>query len=288
MIHLPLVLGLGPGEIFAIIVAILTILGGIFGQANEAKKTKERQAGKRDTSGPVTGLDSLAQRRREQLEAMARKRTGGATGGSRSGSGMVQPGRPDNMTTTQTTEREAARAAYAERAAAMREPGQLNTMLTRGEAGGQAQAGADAERAAVKTRRDARTTEDNRQGIEQRARRKQEKRRSRPKPPQLPEHREEDQRPSRHLEQLGTDVSGRHVAIAELGKGASEVDTSLHGDAYETQEVHRHVTDVSDAGAAVPNRPSRLAAMMAGRSWREVFVLKEVLDPPVTMRNAQE
>jgi len=287
-----LVLALSTGEIVSIAIAGLVILSGIMGQANEASKNKRRREaakrGDRVTEQPTgSSLDDIAQRRRQQLEALARRRRPGATPGPQ----------PTNMSTAQTVEREAARAAYEDRAATLRqsenvnpmlarggsqessprEDDRLNPMLTRGEAGGRAQAGADAERGALKARRAAQVRENARLGKEQRASQKQEAK--------LRAKLQAKQRRTREQVELVIEpqVPSLRAGMSDLARGATQAEPSIHSDAYASDEdVHRQATDAGTVH--VEARKSRLASMMIGRSWREVLILKEVLDRPLSMR----
>ena len=276
-------LALSAGEIVSILIAIGVILSGIFGQANEAKKAQQkREARKRGEGLPgeqvsATGLDEIAQRRRQQLEALARQRRGGGT------SVTTQP---TNMTTTQTLERAAAKAQYEEREAGKREHEKVNPMLAWGESGGTAQAGADAARSEMNARRAARQNEGARRGQEQRSLGKQQAKAQRlaQREAQRQAQLAEQARASRVV--VSEDSEGpRRAPLSEDGRGTPQAEAFVHQSAYDTVAVDRSVPDAA-TGHGV-ERKSKLAEIMKGRSWREVFILKEILDPPMSMREGQ-
>lgn len=274
-------LALSAGEIISILIAIGVILSGIFGQANEARKTKEKREARRrgeSVGGEQVhagGLDEIAQRRRQQLEALARQRRGG---------GAASP-QPDNMTTAQSLERAAAKVQYEAREAGKREHEKVNPMLAWGEAGGTAQAGADAARAEMNASRTAKRNEGARRGVDQRLRAKQQAKAQR-------QAQREAQRQAQLAEQarasrvVHEDVDEpRRAPLSEDGRGTPVADAFVHQSAYDTVAVDRSVPDnVTMPG--VDRRP-KLADLMKGRSWREVFILKEILEPPLSMREGQ-
>lgn len=266
-------LALSAGEIISILIAIGVILSGIFGQANEAKKTQQKREARRrgeSVGGEQVnagGLDEIAQRRRQQLEALARQRRGG---------GAVAP-QPDNMTTTQSLERAAAKVQYEAREAGKREHEKVNPMLAWGESGGTAQAGADAARAEMNASRTAKRNEGARRGVDQRLRAKQQAKAQRQA--QLAEQ----ARASRVVQEVVDEP--RRAPLSEDGRGTPQADAFVHQSAYDTVAVDRSVPDnVTMPG--VDRRP-KLADLMKGRSWREVFILKEILEPPLSMREGQ-
>lgn len=260
------VIALTTGEIVSIIVAIVVILSGIFGQAAEAKKTQQKKRARREAAATPGSLDDLASRRRQQLEALAQQRRSGDTARPAALSG-------------QAADRAASRAEFEAGAAAKREMGAVNEMLSRGQRMGEGSR-VEADRVEALRRRAALEL----QAQQQRSARSGKKqRRGRQKPPRLPA----EPKPAPRA-RLGSGVSERMGTISDLGRGVTTVETSVHAGAY-ADEVHRHVADVAEAPAAqVAQRSSPLAKMIAGRGWRDIFVLKEVLDPPLAMRPIQE
>lgn len=88
----------------------------------------------------------------------------------------------------------------------------------------------------------------------------------RPAPPQ----RRPDVRPA--------PVEPLSVPIA-LGEGVTVIDEGPVG--VHEERVHRHVKDVA---APTPAKPSQVTNLLKGASWRDAFILKEILDPPVGLR----
>ena len=282
--HVLPTLALSAGEIISIIIAIGVILSGIFGQANEAKKTQQkREARKRGEGlageqGNVSGLDEIAQRRRQQLEALAKQRRGGTSTSAL----------PNNITTAQSLERAAAKAQYEAREAGKREHEKVNPMLAWGEAGGTAQAGADAARAEMRASRAAKQSEGARRGIDQRIRGKQQAKAQRQAQREAQRQAElAEQARARRVVMVEDESEGpRRAPLSEDGRGTPVADAFVHQSAYETVAVDRTVPDnVTVPGVATK---SRIADLMKGRSWRDVIMLKEMLDPPLSMRQGDE
>ena len=72
---------------------------------------------------------------------------------------------------------------------------------------------------------------------------------------------------------------------AQLGRGASQVSHEQHGD---LQMIHRHVDDV----LPVPSKPRGTSVIMGNmkldrNALRKAIILKEILDPPVALRQAE-
>ncbi len=237
---------MGLDEIIVIVAVVAGIIGSIMEKVGKQKKTAPK---------PRVDTDEIARQRREQLAEL----TGAA--------------RPENLRVGEHEERQRARAAYEARAAELRpqETGMAAEDI-RMEAQRRQQQGGDDRR---------RQQLDRLSGKPQRKRRRPS---SRPVPPPLEPELEPAQA---HLDQLGESVATRRLGSLDLGRGVTEVDT-YHVPGDQTMEhVHRHVPDApvleAAAAGAMPGK-SRLFAAMQGRSWREVMLLKEVLDKPLSER----
>ena len=236
------------------IIVLIVVVGGIIGSIME-------KVGKQKPSGPKSDADEIARRRRRQLEELSGEAPTDAAAA------------PENLRVGEFEERQRARAAYEARVAEMR-PQQTDGM--------------DDERAHMAQKQHQQQTSDNqrRQQLDALSNRPSKKRRRsrQAAPPPMPVETEPAQP---HLAPLGDAVAGRRLGSLDLGRGVTEVDT-YHVPGDQTMEhVHRHVPDapVLDAAAAgaKPGK-SRLLAAMQGRSWRDLMLLKEVLDPPLSER----
>lgn len=275
-------LALSAGEIVSILIAIGVILSGILGQANETKKTqKRRQSAKRGDmaeGGSVTQLDEIAQRRRQQLEALARQRRGGG--------GQTQQ---DVPALGQRSDRETHRTASDELAAAVRaketrdsvrwsDPGDRTTETNAIEARSLRQATSQQRELQRDSQRDIRRRE-----AEQKAERKLQQQRER----QLQQQQRQRQRPASRQQQvarppvlvLDEQVNRRVVQ--------SDEDRQTETDAQHALDQVYAVEAIDQPTGPTAARPvtSKMASLLGGRGWREALVLKEVLDRPVSMRN---
>lgn len=263
--YLPMTLA--ASEWVAVIVAVLFILGGIFGQAKQ-QKGKSRAGGAGGGGGDgAAGLDELARRRRAQLESLARQRGGGG--------GSVPTVTPDNLNVTEAMERQAAQAAYEARADQMRQE-QGEARLAREQA--------LAERKQMQTLEAEARRRAQLDRLVQRSQQpppaKQKRRRNRParqEPPPL-EWQEEPAVP--HMEREG---ETSRIGATPLGRGVTEVDAFSHPQDLDMVEVHRHVADAPASGAAAAKK-SFLGQVMTGQDWRRMLVMREVLDKPVGLR----
>lgn len=270
-------LALSTGEIVSILIAIGVILSGILGQANETKKTqKRRQSAKRGDmpeGGSVTQLDEIAQRRRQQLEALARQRRGGQA--------------PQNQSAAvQRSDREAHRTASDELAAAVRaketrdsvrwsDPGDRNT-----------QANAMEARSVRQTTRQQRESprDIRRREVEQKAERKLQQQQQQQRERQLQRQRQRSasrqQQPARPPALVQEERMGRRVL-------QSDEDRQRESDAQHALDQVYAIEGIDQPAGPTAARPvaSKMAGLLGGRGWREALVLKEVLDRPVSMRN---
>lgn len=235
---------MGLDEIIVIVAVVAGIIGSIMEKAGKNKKTAPK---------PRVDPDEAARRRREQLAELT---------------GQAQP---ENLRVGEYEERQRARAAYEARAA---EQQPQRTGM------------ADEELRMEAQRRVQRSGDEGRRSQLDRLSGKPQKKRRKPArsaPPQDVEP--EVQRAPAHVDQLGESVSGRRLGSLDLGRGATEVDTyHVPGD-QSMEHVHRHVPDAPTAEAAgAPAGKSRLFSVMKARSWRDVMLMKEILDPPLSER----
>ena len=276
-------LALTTDQIIWLVIGVFVVLGGIFGDANKNKKGKPQNrssASDGEAKGTVD-LEEIARRRRQQLEDLARQRRQGG-------------GRADTKKSTQASasasQGETARAGAQQRLEELRHKRaaaevERETSRIRDEK--------DKVRTDVTSAADRKRTEEIRlraqrelerqqraqqtqqaQQAQQRAQRARQQRQARRQPPPPPV-------PERHLEELGIDVSSRHVGNDDLGYGASHVDP-VHSHAYVDGDVtHRHVEDVVDEPVVAR---ANLLARTGLKSWKHAIMLKEIFDPPISMR----
>jgi len=280
-------LALDIGEIVSILIAIGVILSGIFGQANEAKKAKKkRDAAKRgdsESGGSVTQLDEIAQRRRQQLEALARKRRGGS----------ADP-QPQNLSVTQAAERKEAQDAYAARSAADRAQETSDTVRWT-DTGDRATVNTDVDARLASRRSQLEQKRDQQRELQHELRRRQQQEKARQKAENL-HNLQEQQRRDQLLNRQKAMQSKPHVHQPVLtGEEPvhrrvqlSEEDRLAESKAqFDLDQVYA-VESPEDSGKRKGGvGRASLESLLGGRGWREALILKEVLDRPVGMREDQ-
>ena len=260
MYGIPLILALDIMNIIIFSLAGIIIVGGWVAKA--IKNVSGSGGGGGSTStGTRQRLDELAARRREQLQQLARQRRG-QTGSE-----------PTNLSMAERIQRARAKGDYEKRAQRLRsqqaEPARTGEMEARVAAEREARASAQRE-AQV---RQQRVEEHRRQELQRQAQLREQKRRAQLR--QQQQQRRQRPTPTSHK-------TLRKLMPSELGKGAREVDTEQHSltGSDESSRVHRHVPD---AVMLVEHHAARRIQFNA-RSLRQAIILKELLDPPVALR----
>ncbi|MEX2213732.1 MAG: hypothetical protein WD768_06370 [Phycisphaeraceae bacterium] len=294
------VLAITTDQIIMIGIAIVAILGGIFGENNKNKKRKKPGSSSADgssgsSSGTAVDLEEIARRRRQQLEALARQRRGGSGSASTSAAASSRPAPPAEVPSAvsahdrieEMRRQQLAEEMKHESSRTRSEPTQSRADMT----GKEQREGASTQRRNVQQRRERDQKSQRAQQASQRAneaaRQQADQRssRSRIEREDLPSASKGGSGgqggPRRQPEDLGSEIASRHVGHDDLGSGASQVDP-MHTDYYVDGDVsHRHVSDV------IGDTPAARAGLLAKtglKSWKHAIMIKEILDQPISIR----
>ena len=257
-------------QIVFLLIFVLSILGGWMGSANKKQKEiderRRRRALEEQEEGGVSGtriasssgssstgspsLDELAARRRAQLQELARRRQAAQRPAGSDAAPAPAQARPENLSTRELTERERARAAYEQRAEKLRQlRAQQQQPATRQRSQASAQAQRARQEAAQRAQQQARLE----------ARRKAAA---------------EAERQAR----LAKAAKESDDADSPYDRRDSATDTTSEGEAKQG----RILADAGRRGKGVP--AAGLGISTDRESLRRAFIMKEVLDKPIAMR----
>ncbi|MFG0247499.1 MAG: hypothetical protein ACF8OB_01325 [Phycisphaeraceae bacterium JB051] len=255
---LPLTLAAGWPEVIGVSIALVIFIGNLL--AKGINKTNQETG----ASSPTSTGDTSGQSRAERLEQLAAKRRAELQRLASQHQQQSTATPPTNITMQQAGERQQAKTLYERRAEALRQMQQKQGRQ------------APPSRPEPQPQRQ----EPTRRPVEQ----------QRPQPTrQRTEQREISrvrQREEQLLKQREADLKRREERLrqkaASLGSGVKQVSHEKHGD---LEIIHRHVDDVQ-----VDQAKPRGASVIMGdmkldrKALRKAIILKEILDPPVAMR----
>ncbi len=274
MFHSPLFLAIDVSAIIAIVVFILFSIIGSFSKS--AQKKKASSSGKAAPSGsspPDVSLEDMAAKRRQQLQELAKQR------GAQAGQASAQQAPAAQQTPIQTlvqqtqaqqTQAQQTQTRFSSSSAPPTQPGpaEVSPYATKR----QVEA---ARRQALEAQRQRQQAElARRQQAEQALRQQQQQQARRQAPQQSARPR---RRPAR------SKISPLEVSY--LGQGATEI-SPVHDWDADTGEssTHRNVSDAAYTIVSKTSKKSSLNLRFDKMSIKQAFILKELIDPPIALR----
>lgn len=294
----PITLAFDWGELIGIGIILLVTFGSAVGswlkkqaEAREAARRQERGLMSPHTldeegnpparTDRVATMGDAASQRREQLRELARQRAqmhvGGQRGGAAVGGGRGPAGQPQNLTMAERIARARAQEEYARRA------DDLQAQAERARREAQVQQAQDEavrrQRQAAREKMQREAAARQRAAQQQRARAQQQQQQASARP-----RRSQTQRPAAPIRQVGQAAAGGATAMP-----SAEARRRQQAKPSAARRSSRRVTAAAPAEASLVAGPSPLnLASMARQSLRDAFVLKEILDRPVGMREPGE
>lgn len=257
-----------------VVVGVVMFVGWLAKTIAENKQRREAQdritEGKASQGGSQPSkVDELAARRRAQLQELARQRRG-ESAGAQDPSPMARE--PGNLTINERDERGRAKAEYERRAAALR-----------------AQRAADQAPA-----RPPSAEEQRREGSQREAARTQVAQRQADQEQAEQEQRQQQQRRAARAAQAKTrptasgQLRDRHIQPQESHLHTVESPVAAYPEPRQLGKMARQVTAKRKRKAPATGGGAALSAMLRGRALRQAFVLKEILDRPMALRNDEQ